>query len=323
MDLKITKLDGTSYTLGQYDISVKDIVVSPIEVDEESNSIQGLHGKFDAGMTYKERTISVPFVFVSNTLASYPLYRDLISELVFDTEPFYVQEMRRPKAQQYEFKDTVYTDPAGTTDQYGNETLWDSPQTDNELSTGKRYLVRITECEEIEQSGKKGTGKITFTTTELPFAESVGTSIDLERDGLEYVDEAIWSYGMGLNSDPATRQYTFDISKCRTVDVYNFGNVPIDQFNQHLIIRLKFNGTPASAMKFGFNGTQCEINLKNTNIKEGHTITYESGNYYVNGLSILNHTNYGMPVMKTGKNTLTFNKAYSIEAQVECRYYYL
>lgn len=323
MDIKITKADGTTYTLGQYGITVKDVIIGAVEVENEENQIQGLHGKFTAGTTYKERNISVPFTFVSENLSTYPLYRDLIYELAYDTEPFYIQEMRRPKAQQYEFKDTTYKDPAGTTDQYGNKTLWDSPQTDNQLSTGKRYLVTITECEELEQSGTKGTGKMKFTTSELPFAESVGTSLDLEKDGLNYIDEPIWSYGMGLSSDPATRQYTFDITKGKSVDVYNFGNVDIDQFNQHLILRFTFRGTPASTMKFSFNGTNCEINLVDANVKEGDTITYQSGNYFKNGLNILTHTNYGMPVMKKGKNTLTFNKAYDIEAQVECRYYYL
>lgn len=323
MDLKITKLDGSSYTLGQYSVTVKDVVISPIEVEQEKQNIQGLHGTFDAGMTYRERSISVPFVFVAESLASYPLYRDLIFELVYDDEPFYVQEMRRPQEQQYEFKDTTYNDTAISKDQYGNDTVFDSPQSDNEVSTGKRYLVRITECEEMEQSGKKGTGSMTFTTTELPFAESIGTSLDLERDGLNYVDEPIWSYGMGLSNDPATRRYTFDISKGKAQDVYNFGNVKIDQFNQHLILRFTFKGTPASTMQFGFNGTQCEIDLKGANVKQGDVITYESGSYFKNGLSILNSTNYGIPVMKTGKNKLTFNKAYDIEAQVECRYYYL
>lgn len=323
MDLKITKLDGSSYTLGQYGVTVKDVVISPIEVEQERKNIKGLHGTFDAGMTYKERSISVPFVFVTESLSSYPLYRDLIFELVYDEQPFYVQEMRRPQRQQYEFKDTTYNDTAVTTDQYGYDTVFDSPQTDNEVSTGKRYLVRITECEEMEQSGKKGKGSMKFTTTELPFAESIGTSLDLESKGLEYTKEPIWSYGMGLMHDPDTRQYTFDISQSKEHDVYNFGNVKIDQFNQHLILRLTFNSEPKGKIKFGFNSTQCEINADEANIKQGDVVTYQSGGYFKNGLSILGDTNYGIPVMQTGKNKLTFNENYDIEAQVECRYYYL
>lgn len=322
MDLKITKLDGTSYTLGQYGVTVKDVVISPIEVEHEKRDIKGLHGTFDAGTTFKERTISVPFVFVAETLASYPLYRDLISELVYDDQPFYVQEMRRPQRQQYEFKDTSFNDTALSVDQYGYDTVFDSPQGDNEVSTGKRYFVQLSACEELEQKGLKGTGSMTFTTTELPFAESVGTSLDLERDGLNNGNNPIWSYGMGLSRDPDTWQYTFDINEQKEHEVYNFGNVPIDQFNQHLVIRLKFNSEPSGKIKFGFNGTQCEIDTEDANIKKGDIVTYESSSYFKNGLSILNSTNYGIPVMRAGRNSLTFDEAYDLEAQVECRYYY-
>ncbi|MFQ3872291.1 hypothetical protein [Staphylococcus sp. Mo2-1] len=48
MDLKITKLDGSGYTLGQYGVTVKDVVISPIEVEHEKRDIKGLHGTFDA-----------------------------------------------------------------------------------------------------------------------------------------------------------------------------------------------------------------------------------------------------------------------------------
>lgn len=322
MDLKITKLDGSSYTLGQFGVTVKDIVISPIEVEHEKRDIKGLHGTFDAGTTFKGRTISVPFVFVADSLASYPLYRDLIAELVYDEQPFYVQEMRRPQGQQYTFKDTTYSDTALSVDQYGYETVFDSPQGDNELSTGKRYFVQLSACEELEQKGLKGTGSMEFTTTELPFAESVGTSLDLERNGLEYTDNPIWSYGMGLSRDPDTWQYTFDIKTQKEHEVYNFGNVPIDQFNQHLIIRLTFRSAPKGKISFGFNGLQCEINTEDANIKKGDVVTYDSSSYFKNGLSILNSTNYGIPVMRAGKNKLTFDSNHDIEAQVECRYYY-
>jgi len=323
MDLKITKLDGTSYTLGQYGVTVKDVIISPIEVEHDKRTIKGLHGTFDAGKTYKGRDISVPFVFVTDNLATYPLYRDLIYELVYDDEPFYIQEMRRPREQQYEFKDTSFEDTAIRTDQYGFETVFDSPQTENEISTGKRYLVSISECDEIDQKGTKGTGSLKFSTEELPFAESVGTSLDLERDGLDNVENPIWSYGMGLSRDPDTWNYTFDISKQKEHDVYNFGNVPIDQFNQHLVIRLTFKEEPSSVVRFGFNSTQCEIDTEKANIKKGDVVTYESGNYFKNGLNILNSTNYGIPVMRTGRNDFIFNDSYDIEAQVECRFYYL
>lgn len=305
-------------------MDVTDVVISGIEMEEQTQNIQGLHGSFDMGATYKGREISVPFSFQGQNMASYPLFRDLIYKLTTSTESYYIQEMRRPQVAGYTFKDTKDSN-AISQGQYGRDTAYDETQSSNEVSTGKRYLVRLSGATEIEQNkhNAKGKGELTFHTTELPFAESVGTSTDLERDGLHYTENPIWSYGMGLNNDPATRQYTFDVNTATSFYVYNFGDVPIDQFNQHLILKLTFNQELNSAIKFGFNGLNIEIDGAAANIGAGDTITYEVGGYFNNGLSILNATNYKIPSLDEGLNKLMFDSTYDLTAEVECRYYYL
>lgn len=305
-------------------MDVTDVVISGVEMEEQTRDIQGLNGSFDMGATYKGRDISVPFSFQGQNMASYPLFRDLIYKLTTKTEPFYIQEMRRPQVAGYTFKD-VKNSNAVSIDQYGRDTVFDEMQSENEVSTGKRYLVRLSSATEIEQNkhNAKGKGELTFHTTELPFAESVGTSKDLERDGLQYTENPIWSYGMGLNRDPDTRQYTFDVNTDTEFDVYNFGDVPIDQFNQHLILRLTFNQDLNDTLKFGFNGTDIQINGSEANISAGDVITYETGGYFNNGLSILNATNYKMPELQEGLNKLMFDGTYDLTAEVECRFYYL
>lgn len=293
-------------------------------MEEQSRDIQGLNGSFDMGATYKGRDISVPFSFQGQNMASYPLFRDLIYKLTTKTEPFYIQELRRPQVAGYTFKDTKDSN-AISIGQYGRDTTNDETQSENEVSTGKRYLVRLSGATEIAQSAhtSKGKGELSFHTTELPFAESVGTSKDLERDGLQYRENPIWSYGMGLNNDPATRQYTFDVNTATSFDVYNFGDVPIDQFNQHLILKLTFNQELNSTINFGFNGLNIEIDGAAANIRAGDVITYETGGYFNNGLSILSATNYKMPELQEGVNKLMFDGTYDLTAEVECRYYYL
>lgn len=305
-------------------MDVTDVVISGIEMEEQTRDIQGLHGTFDMGATYKGRDISVPFSFQGQNLASYPLFRDLIYKLTTKTESFYIQELRRPQVAGYTFKDAKNSN-AVSIDQYGRDTVFDETQSENEVSTGKRYLVRLSGATEIEQSAhtSKGKGELSFHTTELPFAESVGTSKDLERDGLHYTENPIWSYGMGLNSDPATRQYTFDVNTGNEFNVYNIGDVPIDQVNQHLVLRLKFNQDLDGTIKFGFNDTNIHIDGSEANISAGDVITYETGGYFNNGLSILSATNYKMPELQEGLNKLMFDGTYDLTAEVECRYYYL
>ena len=128
---------------------------------------------------------------------------------------------------------------------------------------------------------------------------------------------------MGLNSDPATRQYSFDVNTATSFDVYNIGDVPIDQFNQHLVLRLKFNQDLDDTIKFGFNDTDIHIDGAAANISAGDTVTYEVGGYFNNGLSILNATNYQQPALDVGLNKLMFDGTYDLIAEVECRFYYL
>ncbi|MFQ3871343.1 phage tail domain-containing protein [Staphylococcus sp. Mo2-1] len=320
----MTRQNGESFTLGEYGVDVTDVVISGIEMEEQTRDIQGLNGAFDMGATYKGREITVPFSFQGQNLASYPLFRDLIYKLTTSTESYYIQELRRPQIAGYTFKD-VKNSNAVSQDQYGRDTVFDETQSENEVSTGKRYLVRLSGATEIEQSAhtSKGKGELTFHTTELPFAESIGTSTDLERDGLHYTENPIWSYGMGLNNDPATRQYTFDVSAGQSFEVFNFGDVPIDQFNQHLILRLKFNQDLDDTLKFGFNDTDIHLDGPKANISAGDIITYETGGYFNNGLSILNATNYKIPELQEGLNKLMFNGTYDLTIEVECRFYYL
>ena len=81
-------------------------MISGVEMEEQTQNIQGLHGSFDMGATYKGREISVPFSFQGQNMASYPLFRDLIYKITTSTESYYIQEMRRPQVAGYTFKDT-------------------------------------------------------------------------------------------------------------------------------------------------------------------------------------------------------------------------
>lgn len=299
-------------------------MISGVEMEEQTQSIQGLHGSFDMGATYKGREISVPFSFQGQNMASYPLFRDLIYKLTTSTESYYIQELRRPQVEGYTFKDTKNSN-AITVDQYGRETVIDTPQSNNDVNTGKRYLVRLSGATEIEQSAhaSKGKGELSFHTTELPFAESVGTSLDLEREGLAYDESSVWAYGMGLSRDPATRQYTFDLSVSGIFDVYNFGDVPIDQLNQYFKISVTFNEDIDGYFKFGFNDIGAEIDSRIAPIKTGDILTCENGAYFINGQNITHATNYYEPELNVGLNKLKLNRLYDAELKVDCRYYYL
>jgi len=178
MDVEITKQNGKTFKLSYYDIVVRDFVVGSIEILPTYSEIEGRHGRVNMGATYGTRAISVPFYFKANDLLDFPLLRDLLFELTVDTEPFYVRELRRD----------VF--------QIG----------DNKYVGGKRYLVRLTSSFDIEQTYKYGFGELSFETTDLPFAESIGTTQDIQENGIN-ADDELWGFGMGLIEEMGDVEY--------------------------------------------------------------------------------------------------------------------
>lgn len=302
---------------------MSDVVVNGIEMEEHSESIEGLNGSFDMGAVYKGREISVPFSFQGQNLGTYSVFRDLIYQLTTSTEPYYIQEMRRPKKQGYTFKEPSVDSSAYSKDQYGRLTVFDAQQTDNELSSGKRYLVRLSGAVEIEQSKHtaKGKGELTFHTVELPFGESVGTSLELEQ-GLRYGQVPMWAYGMNLEYGTDKMQFTFKPRLETEVTFYNIGDVPVDQFNQHFRIIMKFQQDVPNNFQFGINSLNCQIDHE-ANIKKGDVVIFQNGSVTKNGLSIINHTNFGEIEAQVGANKFMMNTHWDVDVSLDLRFYYL
>ena len=172
MDVEITKKNGESFRLSEYDIQAQDFNVSSIELMPTYGSIEGRSGAVDYGADYGSRTISVPFYLRAYDMHDYPLLRDELFSLVTTKESFYIRELRRPS----EF--TPCDD--GYDDRYVG---------------GKRYLVRLSNVIDLDQQRTYGFGEMVFETTELPFAESIGTSADIDNPELIPLIPDLWEQG--------------------------------------------------------------------------------------------------------------------------------
>src|SRR5699024_3918969 len=210
--------------LSDHDIYAKDFIVSSIALRPYLDSIEGRSGTVDYGADYDTRTIKVPFYIKAHDLHDFALLRDELFSLVVSRESFYIRELRRAEHQAYNF--TEVTGEASN-----------NPRTDNKFVGGKRYKVRLTNAIELEQMLTVGEGELVFETTELPFAESIGTTADIDKHGLLYSQE-LWSYGMGLSYEDSLQVYRFDDNE---FSVYNAGNVTVSPFEMFLDITIKGN----------------------------------------------------------------------------------
>lgn len=232
-------------------------------------------------------------------LMDFPLLRDVLFDLVVTKESFYVREMRRAKKLSYVFVDP--TEPAKM-----------DPETNNKFVGGKRYLVRLQNTFDIEQIEIDGEGELVFETTELPFAESVGTTKIIDERGT-LSDDEIWGFGMGLIDDPDSRKYTHTGTSFR---IYNAGNVPIHPFEQGLKITLTGIKADNFTLTNRTNGSQFKINEAVNN----QTIRLDGPNITSNGLAFLRATNKQFITLEPGWNEFTASS--NVTAQFEFRFYY-
>ncbi|MCH8665665.1 hypothetical protein HMPREF2693_00140 [Staphylococcus sp. HMSC068D08] len=316
MDVLIQKFDGESFTLGSAGIIVHDFNVSGLELETEYEQIDGLHGRFDMGGVYRKRTVSVPISFIAGELSDFPLHRDKLFNIVTDLDGFYIREMRRPKRLQYEFRDTTSDSGGLILDENNKETSFDTPQTANEMSSGKRYKVRLANVISLSQSNHKGEAELEFETIELPFAESVNTTLSLHNNK-NYQNSKDWSHGMGLISNSEAYNYVFDA--VNTLSFYYPGNIPNDQSNMDKIIKFEFK---KDSKGFSFTINDILVIIEDVDFKAGETLIFDGQNILNNNLSILQSSNYTQPEIKTGWNKIEIKNNAVVKTTVDARCYY-
>lgn len=307
MDAMIMK-NNESFTLESHGFDVKDFIVSSIPIVPHYDNVDGRDGMIDYGAVLGQRTIIIPFYFRSKSLHDFSITRDKLFSLVIDKTPFYIKEMRRKKQLAYKF--------IGTTEIPAMD-----PETANMLVNGKQYLVRLQNTFEIEQMLELGEGELVFETTNLPYAESTLTTMDIDRDGVP-LD---WGAGMGVDPGDASLKYFIqdgEPDEPVQFQIYNAGNVGVHPFYQKLKITL----TPTLIPHYGgctieniTNGTFFryteELNKDDELVIDGPKIT-------VNDLQAFRKTNRQYIQLSPGWNVIEVNAAWVFTIEFDFRYYY-
>ena len=304
MDAQVTK-DNETFKLSDLDIVVKDFNVSSISLLSELSYVEGRSGSVDYGATYDSRSISIPFIMTAKDLADYPLLRDEIYSKLVTTKPFYISEMRRSKFQAYNFVDIN-----------GKPSM--NSETDNQLVSGKRYKVRITNTMELDQMLTFGEGVIELETIGLPFAESVATTQDIQRNGVD-ANSHLWGFGMGIIEEPASRKYTF--KNAINFKVFNAGNVPVHPFEQELKITIT-NIKGANSSFELLNKTNGSFIKITNSLKAGDTIIIDGPTITRNNAQYLRHTTRNFVWLTEAYNDFEIIGADSADIEFDFKFYY-
>lgn len=289
MDVRITKTTGEQFLLSDYNVVVQDFIVSSIPLNASYASIEGRDGFIDMGADYGQRTIVAPFYIAGEDLLDFPLLRDQLFDHIASPEPIYIEELRRQD--------------------YG--------EGDSQLVGGKRYLVRLNNPFSLEQQFKYGFGELEFVTAELPFAESVATTQEIQANGINS-DRELWSLGMGLYSDDLKFGYTHE---GKTFRVFNAGNIEIHPFQQDISITIRNVGGSIGSFELR-NTTSGESFRVNEYVGNNQVIKLDGPNITSNGLQFLRKTNKTFISLLPGWNNFAINDASTARVEFDFRFYY-
>ncbi|WP_260677833.1 MULTISPECIES: phage tail family protein [Staphylococcus] len=297
LDIEITKLNGDNYRLSDYGINVKDVVVENIESEDKFQDYEGIHGRHLISSVYRKRKILVPVFFIARDNIDYSLQRNLLYELVQDINPFWIRELRKSKKDNYIFKDTVASEyqivDKNQNPVYQNNT--------DQFVTAKRYLVKLTNILNPTQKNYTGNVQLEFETTKLPFAESIGTSLELHQ---QFISD-LWSIDEEIDlEDESKQKYIFE--KVNSGRVYYHGSIPNNQFNMYKRIKIIL-GHNTNKFIWSLNN-KIIMSIKGLELKKGDQIEYDSLRILKNGESIVRYTNSELPTFESGYNNFVLNQ---------------
>jgi len=292
MDVQITRMTGQAMKLSDINVQVQDFRVGSIEMRPTYIDVEGANGRINTGSTYGVRTITVPFYFKAQDLLDVAITRDKLFEIILSTEPFYIRELRRLEYQ----------------------------NGDNLIVSGKRYKVNNSSTFDIYQQLKYGFGELEFETADLPFAESIGKSSDIQRDGID-VSSGLWGAGMGIIVDPVSHKYKHNIVPGQKFKIYNPGNIPVHPFEQELKIVISdvVGGSTGFMVKNLTNFSTVTINYA---LSSSDIVIYNGPNIGRNGLEFLRNTKKDFIELVPGWNTFEVFNCASATIEFDFRFYY-
>src|SRR5699024_7530578 len=174
---------------------------------------------------------------------------------------------------------------------------------------GKRYKVKVDETyipERYDNNQRFAEAEVSCITTELPFAESIGTTQDIEHSRLRYSDE-LWSYGMGLSYEDNTNnnmKFAF----------LNTGKVSVHTYEQYIKIEYENIGKGYRLIN-ETTGDKFEYIGRTTG-----KFVLDGPNMTMKGLQAFRDTNRQYISLVPGWNYFNQNKAK--EVKFDFRYYY-
>lgn len=279
--------------------------ISTPELVTEFNRIDGMAGRVLSHASHEKVVIEAEIEFNFSFEAQYPMLRDRIQSIVSGTEPFYIREI---VPEHIEVKPEL---PGETQGPMKLPTM--------RYADGKQYLVIGAGSTSFEQVSLTGTGTVTFETARLPYAESIGTSMIINNNGVMTTDN-LWSMGMGLLMQEKNKEtWIYKYSNVPTFNIFNPGHVPINDYKQYCKIKLTARQSASSIRLTDRYGRTFVITRT---INSGDVIVINQPYVTVNDATAIQDTNYVFPYIDSGYNTFKIEGISAYDIEFDFRFYY-
>ena len=300
LDVEINK-NGQNHLVSNNSITgtsleVLSFMSSGIKERSGSSTSDGRPGRINYYSEDDYRTITMTVEATAEDMQDIAHLRDAVNEL-FDGEMF-IREMR--------IKDIKieYERPGERT----GELQLEAP----EYVNGKQIKVTKVNSIEIDDATLKSVFTVEFETTELPYFESIYTSLEIHDSGYDATAE---KYGLVDNIDDEKVQYRFTSNN---FTVYNAGNVTVEPESMDINIIIA-----------GCNGNIITIHNKTTGDKleisvlmSGHLVTQRGMVVTVGGVNRFRDTNRRFISLAPGDNVFEISGATFERASIDFKYYY-
>ena len=239
-------------------LEVLSFMASSIKKRTGSEYSDGRPGRINYHSEDEYRTITLLVQSTAYDMQDVAHLRDSINEL-FDGE-LMLREMRIMNVE------VEYESPGQRT----GELQLEAP----EYVNGKQIKVTMVNSPEIDDTTLVSTFTVEFETTELPYFETIYTTLELHDTGFDVNAE---KYGLVDNIDSDKVLYRFTES---TFNVYNAGNVKIEPESMELVIQINNASTPGT------------LSLRNLTTGEEFRLTKSLTDRHIslNGMNIRNDT---------------------------------
>lgn len=267
----VLRLDGKKYVLEDLGIITRDFNPSSPSPKHNKEEVDGRHGAIDLGTVYEPRVINGSFYLQAVDMWDYALLRDEVFKIFDSRQAFFIIDQRNP---------------------------------------GKRWLVKCNNSYDIDQQRIYGFFDIQFITVDLPFAESIGTTLN----DLTF-DSGLFQIGQGLSAEDIKYRHTSS-----SFSIFNAGDEEINPERTPLMIQIKGAST----------------NIKLTNITTGDVWSYtgttgagdviklDGVKSFKNGTSIFGDTNFKLITLASGwNNFIVSGTSGAFLIEFDFRFYYL